>query len=72
MHWRVSFIGDFSESCTSDLVADRKVCVRLKRMLRASLLKGDHGNAQMAGCWDVAWWLHEPSRCRGLMGSHAY
>ena len=31
-----------------------------------SLLKGDHGNAQMAGCPDVSWWLTEPSTAEAL------
>ena len=53
MHWHVPFIGNLLESCTSGLTANRKV----KCMLRASLLKGDRGNAWMAGCPDVAWWL---------------
>ena len=44
----------------------------VKSTLRASLLKGDCGNAQMASCQDVAWWLSEPSCGRGLMGAHAY
>ena len=43
MQWRVPFIGDLSESCTSDLVADGEV----KSMIRMSLLKGDCGNARM-------------------------
>ena len=33
------------------------VVVIVKSTLRASLLKGDCGNAQMVGCLDVAWWL---------------
>ena len=39
---------------------------------RASPLEGDRGNAQMASCLDVAWWLSEPSRSRGLKGANAY
>ena len=50
LHWRVPFIRDLSESCTSGVVANGKV----KSTLRAILLKGDPGNAQMAGCPDVA------------------
>ena len=68
MHCHVPFIGDLSESRTSGLTANREV----KSNLRASLLKGDYGNAQMAGCPDVAWWLHDPSCSRGLVGAHAY
>ena len=43
MHGRVPLIGDLSERCTSGLVTDHQV----KSTLRASLLKGDHGNARM-------------------------
>ena len=46
----VPFIGDLSDSCTSGLV-DHEV----KSRLRVSLLKGESGNAQMAGCLDVTW-----------------
>ena len=58
-----------SERCASGLVASGN---EVKSRLGASLLKEDHGNAQMAGCPDVAWWLCEPFCDRGLMGAHAY
>ena len=51
MHWHVPIIGDLSESHASGL-ADN---CEMKSML--SLLEGDPGNARMAGCPDVAWWL---------------
>ena len=46
MHWHVPFIGDLGEMCISGLVVGN---------CKVSLLKGNCGNAEMAGCPDVAW-----------------
>ena len=48
----VSLLLEILERCTSGLVTSNR---EVKSTLRASLLKGDHGNALMAGCPDVAW-----------------
>ena len=51
LHRRVPFLEDLSETVQ---VVWQLVVVIVKSMLRASLLKGDCGNAQMAGCPDQA------------------
>ena len=49
MHWRVPFIEDILECCTSGLVANREV----KSTPRASLHKGTVAMPR----WQVAWML---------------
>ena len=58
MHWRVPFIRDPQRIVQ---VLWQLTFVMVKNTLRVSLLKVDRGNAQMAGCLDVAWWLSEQS-----------
>ena len=68
MHWRVPFIRDLSESCTSGLVANHEV----KSMPRVNLLKGgqwQYPDGRLPGCELVT---DESSSGRSFMGTYAY